>query len=85
MKLAHFSPLTLAGLRMAVPAAVTVLLAACVTPPPRAVAVPATTGRTSTHCSGTIPDRRECNLRGARIGWRSRPCHYSRQFRNEDG
>jgi hypothetical protein len=41
MKLAHFSPLTLAGLRFAVPVAVTVLLAACVTPPPRTVAVPA--------------------------------------------
>jgi predicted lipid-binding transport protein (Tim44 family) len=41
MKLAHFSPLALAGLRFAVPVAVTVLLAACVTPPPRTVAVPA--------------------------------------------
>jgi hypothetical protein len=41
MKLAHFSPLTLAGLRFAVPVAVTVLLAACVTPPPRTVAVAA--------------------------------------------
>jgi hypothetical protein len=41
MKLAHFSPLSRAGLRFAVPVAVTVLLAACVTPPPRTVAVPA--------------------------------------------
>ena len=40
MKLAHFS-LKLAGLRLAVPLAVTVLLAACVTPPPRTYAVPA--------------------------------------------
>jgi hypothetical protein len=40
MKLAHFSP-KLAGLRLAVPVAVTVLLAACVTPPPRTYAVPA--------------------------------------------
>jgi hypothetical protein len=39
MKLVHFS--SLAGLRFAVPVAVTVLLAACVTPPPRVVAVPA--------------------------------------------
>jgi predicted lipid-binding transport protein (Tim44 family) len=41
MKLAHFLPRTLAGLRFAVPVAVTALLAACVTPPPRTVAVPA--------------------------------------------
>ncbi len=41
MKLAHFSSLSLTGLRLAVPVAVTVLLAACVTPPPRTVAVPA--------------------------------------------
>jgi hypothetical protein len=41
MKLAHFSLLARAGLRFAVPVAVTVLLAACVTPPPRTVAVPA--------------------------------------------
>jgi hypothetical protein len=41
MKLAHFSPRTLTGLRFAVPVAVTVLLAACVTPPPRTYAVPA--------------------------------------------
>jgi hypothetical protein len=41
MKLAHFSPKSLTGLRLAVPVAVTVLLAACVTPPPpRVVAVP---------------------------------------------
>lgn len=38
MKLAHFSP---TALRLAVPIAVTVLLAACVAPPPRVVAVPA--------------------------------------------
>jgi len=37
---AHFS-LKLAGPRLAVPLAVTVLLAACVTPPPRTYAVPA--------------------------------------------
>jgi hypothetical protein len=41
MKLAHFLPASQAGLRFAVPAALTVLLAACVTPPPRTVAVPA--------------------------------------------
>jgi hypothetical protein len=41
MKLAHFSPKLPAALRLAVPAAVTVLLAACVTPPPRTYAVPA--------------------------------------------
>jgi hypothetical protein len=41
MRLVHFSPLSLAGLRFAVPVAVTVLLAACVTPPPRVVTVPA--------------------------------------------
>jgi hypothetical protein len=41
MKLAHFSPRSLAGLRFAVPVVVTALLAACVTPPPRTVAVPA--------------------------------------------
>lgn len=40
MKLAHFSPRSLAGLRFAVPVAVTVLLAACVVPPPRTYAVP---------------------------------------------
>src|SRR3984957_10280713 len=40
MKLAHFSPKSLTGLRLAVPVAATVLLAACVTPPPRVVAVP---------------------------------------------
>ena len=38
--MAHFS-LKLAGPRLAVPLAVTVLLAACVTPPPRTYAVPA--------------------------------------------
>ena len=41
MKLVHFWSRTLAGLRFAVPVAVTALLAACVTPPPRVVAVPA--------------------------------------------
>jgi uncharacterized protein YcfJ len=41
MKLAHFSPISLTGLRLAVPVAVTVLLSACVAPPPRVVAVPA--------------------------------------------
>src|ERR1700721_2719554 len=41
MKLVHFSPRSLGGVRFAVPVAVTVLLAACVTPPPRTVAVPA--------------------------------------------
>src|SRR6202035_4821249 len=41
MKLVRFSPRWLAGgLRLAVPAAAAVLLAACVTPPPRTVAVP---------------------------------------------
>jgi glycine zipper 2TM protein len=41
MKLVDFWPSTLAGLRFAVPVAATALLAACVTPPPRVVAVPA--------------------------------------------
>src|SRR5258706_16227333 len=41
MKLIHFSPRSLRGARFAVPAALTVLLAACVTPPPRTYAVPA--------------------------------------------
>src|SRR5260221_6814961 len=41
MKLVHFSPRSLFGARLAVPVAVTVLLAACVAPPPRAVRVPA--------------------------------------------
>src|ERR1700731_2315266 len=41
MKLVHFSPRSLGGVRFAVPVALTVLLAACVTPPPRAYAVPA--------------------------------------------
>jgi len=40
MKLGQFSIDSLAGLRFAVPVAATVLLAACVTPPPRTVAVP---------------------------------------------
>jgi uncharacterized protein YcfJ len=39
MKLAHFSPRSPVGLAM--PVALTVLLAACVAPPPRVVAVPA--------------------------------------------
>jgi hypothetical protein len=41
MKLAKFSPGLGNALRIAVPVAVTVLLAACVTPPPRTYAVPA--------------------------------------------
>jgi uncharacterized protein YcfJ len=41
MKLPHFSPGSLRGLKLAVPVAVTVVLAACVAPPPRVVAVPA--------------------------------------------
>lgn len=41
MKLANVSPKSLTGLRLGVAAAVTVLLAACVTPPPRTYAVPA--------------------------------------------
>jgi hypothetical protein len=41
MKLAHSSPTLRNALRFAVPVAVTVLLAACVTPPPRTYAVPA--------------------------------------------
>jgi hypothetical protein len=40
MKLAHISPRLCTGLRLAVPAAA-VLVAACVAPPPRVVAVPA--------------------------------------------
>src|ERR1700724_3774400 len=41
MKLPHFFPQLRNGLRLAVPLAVTVLLAACVTPPPRPYTVPA--------------------------------------------
>jgi hypothetical protein len=41
MKLPYFSRRLLAGLRFAIPAAAGVLLAACVTPPPRTYAVPA--------------------------------------------
>src|SRR5258708_26817970 len=41
MKSIHFSPRSLRGARFAVPVALTVLLAACVTPPPRTYAVPA--------------------------------------------
>src|SRR5216684_2935218 len=41
MKLVHFSPRSLLGTRFAGPVALTVLLAACVAPPPRAVRVPA--------------------------------------------
>src|SRR5579863_6052914 len=41
MKLSHISPRSLTGLRLGVAAGVTVLLAACVTPPPRTYAVPA--------------------------------------------
>jgi len=41
MKLLHFSLKSLVGARLAAPVAVTVLLAACVAPPPRAVRVPA--------------------------------------------
>src|SRR5271154_970713 len=41
MKLAHISPRLPNALRLAVPVAVACLLAACVTPPPRTVAVPA--------------------------------------------
>src|SRR5258708_36969599 len=40
MKLVHFSPRSLFGARLVVPVAVTVLLAACVAPPPRVVRVP---------------------------------------------
>src|SRR6202790_3018628 len=41
MKLSHISPRLLTGVRLALAAGVTVLLAACVTPPPRTYAVPA--------------------------------------------
>ncbi len=40
MKLVHFSRLSVVGLRWTAPLAAAVLLAACVTPPPRTVAVP---------------------------------------------
>jgi hypothetical protein len=40
MNMARFSPISLAGLRFAVPITVAVLLASCVAPPPREVAVP---------------------------------------------
>jgi len=39
MKSAHLSSVSRSGVRLAVPLAVTILLAACVTPPPRTVAV----------------------------------------------
>lgn len=41
MKMERLLPLSRAALRSTVPVALTVLLAACVTPPPRTVAVPA--------------------------------------------
>src|SRR5580704_1274919 len=41
MKLSHISPRLLSGVRLALAVGVTVLLAACVTPPPRTYAVPA--------------------------------------------
>jgi uncharacterized protein YcfJ len=41
MKLVHISPKLRTALRLAAPAALAVLLAACVTPPPRTYAVPA--------------------------------------------
>ena len=41
MKLSHISPRSLTGLRLALAVGVTVLLAACVPPPPRTYAVPA--------------------------------------------
>src|SRR5882757_9191478 len=41
MKLVRFSAALPAGLRVAVPVAAAILLVACVTPPPRTVAVPA--------------------------------------------
>jgi hypothetical protein len=41
MNLVHISPRLRNALRFALPAAVTVMLAACVTPPPRTYAVPA--------------------------------------------
>ena len=41
MKSVHLSPKSLRALRIALPAAMTVFLAACVTPPPRTYAVPA--------------------------------------------
>ena len=41
MKLSHISPWSLTGLRLGLAVGVTVLLAACVTPPPRTYAVPA--------------------------------------------
>jgi hypothetical protein len=41
MKLVNFSPRSLIGLRFAVPVTAAILLAACVTPPPRTYAVPA--------------------------------------------
>jgi len=41
MKLVHFSPGSFLGARLIVPVAVTVLVAACVAPPPRTYSVPA--------------------------------------------
>ncbi len=41
MKLVHFSPGSFLGARLVVPVAVTVLVAACVAPPPRTYSVPA--------------------------------------------
>jgi hypothetical protein len=69
MKLSHFLPKTLTGVRLAVPVAATVLLAACVTPPPRTYAVPAPAPQrvfvypaNGQSAEQTDRDRYECHL-----------------------
>src|SRR6202521_1118773 len=69
MKLPHFSRQWRNGLRLAVPVAVAVLLAACVTPPPRTFAVPAPPPQrvfvypaSGQSAEQTERDRYECHL-----------------------
>src|ERR1700722_14132700 len=69
MKLVHFSPRSLGGVRFAVPVALTVLLAACVAPPPRTYAVPAPPPQrvfvypaTGQSAEQTERDRYECHV-----------------------
>src|SRR6202795_204753 len=69
MKLPRFSSGSLAGLRFAAPLSVAVLLAACVTPPPRTFAVPAPPPQrvfvypaSGQSAEQTERDRYECHL-----------------------
>src|SRR5450755_1321368 len=59
MKLEHISPVLRSALRFAVPVAVTVLLAACVTPPPQRVFVYPANGQSPEQ---TDRDRYECHV-----------------------